>query len=107
MSFSGQAEISAELFAEEGQTRMGEATLASRRSYHLTPDADGVTVFFPDRRLFVAIGDAPSQTVFHQCGADAYSGRFLFRSPDEWVEAWQVRGPRKNYRSLAVYRRAQ
>ena len=41
----------------------------------------------------------------HLCGTDVYAGRFFFRGPDEWVEAWRVKGPRKNYASLGRFYR--
>ncbi|KAA0700654.1 hypothetical protein DTW90_03160 [Neorhizobium sp. P12A] len=105
VSFSGRAEIGADGFREEGDTRYGAMVLQSSRSYLLRIEDDRVVVDFPDRREFIRIGEDASQALFHQCGADAYSGRLIFRNSDEWGEIWQVRGPRKNYRSVAVYRR--
>jgi hypothetical protein len=107
VSFSGRAEIGADGFREEGDTRYGAMVLQSSRSYLLRIEDGNVVVDFPDHREFIRIGEDASQTLFHQCGPDAYSGRLFFRSSDEWGEIWQVRGPRKNYRSVAVYRRVR
>ncbi len=105
VSFSGRAEIGTDGFREEGDTRYGATTLQSSRSYLLRIEDGRVVVDFPDHHEFIRIGEGASQALFHQCGADAYSARLFFRRPDEWGEMWQVRGPRKNYRSVAVYRR--
>ncbi|TCR91947.1 DUF6314 family protein [Rhizobium sp. BK376] len=105
VSFSGRAEIGADGFREEGDKRYGAMVLQSSRSYLLRIEDGRVVVDFPDHREFIRIGEAASQALFHQCGPDAYSGRLFFRGPDAWAETWEVRGPRKNYRSVAVYRR--
>lgn len=105
VSFSGRAEIGADGFREEGDTLYGAMRLHSSRAYLLRIEDDRVVVDFPDHREFIRIGEAASQDLFHQCGPDAYTGRLVFRGPDVWAEMWQVRGPRKNYRSVAVYRR--
>lgn len=43
--------------------------------------------------------------VTHVCGADRYRGRFRFDSAGALWIAWDVRGPRKDYRLATVYRR--
>jgi hypothetical protein len=63
-----------------------------------------VLVFRGDA-LFISLGEQPSQRVHHHCGADNYAGRFIFRSAEEWGEAWRVKGPRKNYASLGRFSR--
>jgi hypothetical protein len=65
-----------------------------------------VDVAFPDLRSFVLLGNACVQRLFHRCGDDDYCGRLFILNSTNLVEMWQVRGPRKNYRSIAYYRRA-
>ena len=77
---------------------------ASRR-YQLEPGEGSVHILHADGRDFIELGPKAAQTVRHLCGADLYVGRFFFRGPDEWAEAWRVKGPRKNYASLGRFRR--
>jgi hypothetical protein len=105
ITFEGQAFVTPVQFEEHGDTRSDHATLRSSRTYRLD-DADGdLVVRFPNLSEFVHIGDGASQSVVHHCGPDLYRGRLFFRSLDAWAELWRVRGPRKNYLSLAHYRR--
>lgn len=103
--FSGQAVVTADAFTESGEIQLGDRTLSASRSYRLERLGDAVAVLRADGSAFISLGEQPSQAVRHDCGADAYLGRFLFRGPDEWAEAWRVKGPRKNYASLSRFSR--
>lgn len=106
-TFAGRAEITDSAFVEHGWlTRRGTAMPASRRYLLDVQAGDGVDVRRADGSLFIRLTRAPSQTVAHLCGADLYSGRFIFPGMDRWIEAWRVRGPRKNYRSVTRYERS-
>lgn len=107
ITFEGQAFVTPVQFEEHGDTRSEHATLRSGRTYRLDDDmAEALIVRFPSLAEFIRIGDGASQRVIHHCGPDLYRGRLFFLGPDAWAEMWHVRGPRKNYWSLAQYRRA-
>lgn len=103
--FEGTAVLDGEGFSEQGETLIGEFRAPSSRAYQLQFDRDAVMAKFPDGRDFIRIDAKASQRVHHDCGDDVYRGRLFFTSRDTWVEAWQVTGPRKNYRSIARYNR--
>lgn len=103
--FSGVACVEPERFAEEGELDTGSDRLLSRRTYRLDWTGDRLSVRLPSGADFIALGPDARQTVRHACGADIYLGRFFFRGRHHWGECWHVIGPRKNYVSLAHYRR--
>jgi hypothetical protein len=105
ITFEGQAFVTPVQFEEHGDTRSDQATLRSSRTYRLDDAADNLVVRFPTLSEFIRIGEGASQRVTHHCGADLYLGQLFFRSSNAWAEMWHVRGPRKNYLSLAHYRR--
>lgn len=101
--FAGEALLTESGFSEEGEIRIGDRAMAANRVYRLERKGDSVLVFRGDE-LFIRLDDRPTQTVQHQCGDDLYAGRFIFRR-DEWIEAWRVKGPRKNYASIGRFHR--
>jgi hypothetical protein len=103
--FAGSATITETSIVEQGELRIAENTVEASRTYQLSMDGDCVVVSFPTRQEFVRLGLVGRQFVRHHCGADTYSGRFLFRDRDCWAEFWRVSGPRKRYASLTRYRR--
>jgi hypothetical protein len=103
--FDGTASITASTFDERGEMVSGDHRFSSGRSYRLQPDGESLSVLFPSGSGFVALQWQGAQQVFHLCGSDHYTGRFFFRSPDDWAEAWRVHGPQKRYSSLSRYRR--
>ncbi|MGN6773782.1 DUF6314 family protein [Rhizobium sp.] len=105
VTFEGQAFVTPVQFEEHGDTRSDHATLRSSRTYRLDDTRDELVVRFPNLSEFIRVGEGASQHITHHCGPDLYRGRLFFRSPDTWAEMWRVRGPRKNYLSLAHYRR--
>ena len=102
--FAGEALLTESGFSETGEMRIGDRALPASRDYRLERHAGSVVVFRGDE-LFIRLDDRPSQIVHHQCGDDSYVGRFIFRDPDEWIEAWRVKGPRKNYMSVSRFHR--
>ncbi|MGV1790796.1 DUF6314 family protein [Rhizobium sp. A37_96] len=106
VTFEGQAFVTPVQFEEHGDTRSDDTTLRSSRTYRLDEVDDSLVVRFPNLSEFIRIGEDASQRVIHHCGQDLYRGRLFFRGVDAWAEMWHVRGPRKNYLSLAHYRRA-
>ncbi|QKC89422.1 hypothetical protein EB230_14070 [Mesorhizobium sp. NZP2234] len=103
--FAGDAVVTADAFTEYGTMRIGSQEMPASRRYRLEPGQRSVRILHADGHDFIELGPEPAQTVRHLCGADLYVGRFFFRGRDEWVEAWRVKGPRKNYASLGWFRR--
>lgn len=105
MRFEGEAFITPMQFEEHGDLVSGGTILRSSRTYRFDSSGDELVVRFPDLSEFVRLTPEPTQRLVHHCGADLYRGRVIFRSPDLWAETWVVVGPRKNYRSVALYER--
>ena len=101
--FAGDAVVTADAFTEHGMMRIGDHAMPASRRYRLEPGESLVHIRHPDGRDFIELEPKAVQTVRHLCGADLYVGRFFFRGSDEWVEAWRVKGPRKNYASLGRF----
>lgn len=103
--FAGDVVVTADAFSEHGIMRIGSREMPASRRYRLEPGEGSMRILHADGRDFIALEPKAVQTVRHLCGADLYVGRFFFRGPDEWAEAWRVKGPRKNYASLSKFRR--
>jgi hypothetical protein len=103
--FSGDAVVTADAFTEHGLMRIGDHAMPASRRYRLEPRGRLTRILHADGRDFIELEQKAAQTVRHLCGADVYVGRFFFLGPDEWVEAWRVKGPRKNYASLGWFHR--
>ncbi|TPK64344.1 hypothetical protein FJ930_25810 [Mesorhizobium sp. B2-4-15] len=101
--FAGDAVVTADAFTEHGLMRIGSREMPASRSYRLKPCGSSMRVLHADGRDFIELEPKAAQFVHHQCGADLYAGRFFFRGPGEWAEAWRVKGPRKNYASLGRF----
>ena len=104
--FVGDAIVTAEAFTEQGILRIGAREMPASRSYRLEPGDRSMRIRHADGSEFIELGWRAAQAVRHVCAADLYAGRFFFRDADEWIEAWRVKGPRKNYASLGRFRRA-
>ena len=76
-----------------------------QRAYRLERRGHSIRILRADGSEFIELEPKATQIVHHRCGADVYAGHFLFRSCDEWAEAWRVKGPRKNYASLSRFHR--
>jgi hypothetical protein len=103
--FSGDAVVTADAFTEHGLMRIGSREMPASRRYRLDVLEHSTRILHADGRDFIELGPEPAQAVHHHCGTDIYAGRFFFRGPDEWFEAWRVKGPRKNYASLGRFYR--
>lgn len=80
---------------------------ASQRYLYLPTGESAAEVRFGDGRFFHALDLATGLAeVAHLCGEDFYRGRYRVLSPDCWWLAWDVRGPRKDYRMATRYQRA-
>ena len=104
-NFTGNAVVTADAFTERAIMQIGAHAMPASRAYKLERRGHLVGILRADGSEFIELEPKATQIVQHQCGADIYAGRFLFRSPDEWAEAWRVKGPRKNYASLSRFRR--
>lgn len=104
-SFTGNAIVTGDAFAERGIMQTGAHAMPASRTYRLELREHSIAILRADGSDFIELEPKATQIVHHLCGADVYVGRFLFRGPDEWAEAWRVKGPRKNYASLSRFRR--
>jgi hypothetical protein len=104
-SFSGNAVVTTDAFTERGVMQIGAHAMPASRTYRLELREHSIAILPADGSDFIELEPKATQIVHHRCGADVYAGRFWFRSPDEWAEAWRVKGPRKNYASLSRFRR--
>lgn len=104
-NFTGNAVVTADAFTERGVMQIGAHAMPASRAYKLERRDHSIRILRADGSDFIELEPKPTQIVHHSCGADVYAGRFLFRGPDEWAEAWRVKGPRKNYASLSRFRR--
>jgi L-methionine (R)-S-oxide reductase len=105
--FVGAACVTAQHFSEEGETTIGQTTFASRRSYNLDFNEGALAISFPDGRPFIRIDATADQSIVHGCGDDIYTGRLAVCDLNHMVEIWRVIGPRKNYTSIAHFKRTQ
>ncbi|MBA1141691.1 DUF6314 family protein [Mesorhizobium neociceri] len=103
--FTGNAVVTANAFTERGVMQIGAHAMPASRAYKLERRGHLIVILRADGSEFIELEPKATQNVQHHCGADVYAGRFLFRGPDEWAEAWRVKGPRKNYASLSRFRR--
>ncbi|TPM87045.1 hypothetical protein FKO01_58325 [Mesorhizobium sp. B2-3-3] len=101
--FAGDAIVTQDAFIEHGLMRIGSQEMPASRRYRLEPGKGSMRILHTDGRDFIELRPRAAQTVRHPCGADLYVGRFFFRGPGEWAEAWRVKGPRKNYASLGRF----
>ncbi|HWC83180.1 MAG TPA: DUF6314 family protein [Pseudonocardiaceae bacterium] len=78
---------------EEGQIRICFAEPGPPRTFHVL-------------RLPGSHGAADTASDVHLCGDDVYTGEYSFVDEDQFSVRMRVRGPRKDYESRTVYRRA-
>lgn len=93
-------------YEERGLIRMGTARPVSAQRNYLWREAEAgrIAVQFEDGRAFHIIDPAaPSDT--HLCPPDTYEVSYTFDIWPEWMATWRVRGPHKDYRMVATYRR--
>jgi hypothetical protein len=93
-------------YEERGLIRLnGHRPVSAQRSYLWRQgEAGRVAVHFDDGRPFHVIDPSlPNDT--HHCAPDTYEVSYRFDIWPEWMATWQVRGPAKDYRMVATYRR--
>lgn len=93
------------LYREEGQLRLGEGPAFTAHRTYLWREAGGrIFVDYPDGRAFHDF-DPGEAAARHWCDPDDYRVRYDFSGWPDWRAEWEVRGPRKDYRMLSLYRR--
>ena len=84
----------------------GQAFEFSRAYRYRFPEAHSAEVRFADGSLFHALDfSAGAWAADHACEPDLYRGRFRVLTPDLWLAAWWVAGPRKDQVLSSRYRR--
>lgn len=78
------------------------APMQAERRYRWAPD---LSVFFDDGRFFHKVPAAGGQAV-HWCDPDTYTVEYDFAPWPHFRVTWDVRGPRKSYRMVSLYRPA-
>ncbi len=110
--FSGTAELvpdgaDALAYSESGLMRLGAggAFAAGRRYRWIAVPGGSIAVHFADGRFFHAFDPAAPapQTVRHPCAPDLYDGLYDLGAWPRWRLTWEVRGPRKDYRSSSRF----
>lgn len=106
LTATGTLTIDNNLWAEQG-TMDGNAM---SQNYHLIfNDHDGqkgVTVNFPDGRLFYHLTTpTQNQTIDHLCGDDSYQGDYMYHNANHFTLIWTVNGPKKDYTMTTDYHR--
>lgn len=86
------------LYRESGTLRLPASSHEAYRSYIYRPSGNALQILYDDGRPFLNLtfkngiaGDV------HACGPDTYRATFKIKNESEWVCAFAVTGPRKNY----------
>jgi hypothetical protein len=110
--FQGEAKLTASTngldYLEKGLLSFGTAPpMPSVRSYEWRGiDNERIAVHFQDGRYFHTFCACNTQErAEHVCDPDRYVVDYEFLSPTYWTQAWNVTGPRKNYRMISEFRR--
>jgi len=91
-------------YVETGTLTVGDGTpMRAERRYLWRVDGQGAEVRFADGRPFHAF-DWDGARATHPCGDDTYRVRYDFSGWPEWIAAWDVTGPRKDYRMVTRHR---
>ncbi|MEL6958502.1 MAG: DUF6314 family protein [Pseudomonadota bacterium] len=106
--FEGHAEIAGSKerasYTEVGTLRMGAQSFAAERRYEWRVAGDRIAVLFDDGRPFHDFDPSTGgQATEHLCGQDLYRGGYDFSEWTCWAVTWDVKGPRKDYRSVTWY----
>lgn len=101
----GKARLDDTTFSEQLRLTADGTGMEARRDYRLSDLGQEMKVSFMDGRPFIVLAARARQSCLHVCGDDMYRGTFIIRDKDCWIETWQVRDPRKRYRSLGVFMR--
>lgn len=94
-------------YEERGVLDLGHWRGESYRILHYAPVSPGIlTATFPNGRFFHDLDLRTGVwTAHHPCGADAYEGRFMALSENEWHQKWRVHGPAKDQLIESVFHR--
>ncbi|MCF2903507.1 DUF6314 family protein [Octadecabacter sp. CECT 8868] len=106
--FDGQAVIAATAegatYRETGGLIVNGQRFEAERSYLWQQAGDRIWVSFEDGRAFHDFdpqsGGLASE---HLCGEDMYRGGYEVSDWPLWSVTWNVKGPRKDYRSVTIY----
>lgn len=101
-------------YREEGRVRLADGrAFDAHRQYRFERAPRGFLVFFAEEppRLFHRIelmrdGDALAGSATHQCAPDVYDSNYRFLTDGSFFIRHAVRGPRKDYVSVTMFRRA-
>ena len=89
-------------YTEQGTLHVeGAAPMQAERAYIWRPD---LSVYFDDGRFFHKVPTQGGRTQ-HFCDPDTYSGAYDFSDWPQFTVSWDVRGPRKDYRMISLFRR--
>ncbi|MEM1420131.1 MAG: DUF6314 family protein [Pseudomonadota bacterium] len=110
-TFDGSAEFTrnetALSYSESGAMRVADMVLASEQKQNWRfPNFHVAEIDFADGRFLAAfdLSSDPAHAT-HDCPPDVYRGTLRPEGPEQWRLIWRVKGPRKDYMSVAVYRR--
>lgn len=110
-TFAGQAEFvrteTALAYEEKGVMRVADMVLESTQKQNWRfPGFHQVEIDFADGRFFCGFDLSldPAHTT-HDCPPDFYRGTLRVDAIDRWRLIWRVKGPRKDYMSVAEYSR--
>lgn len=86
------------VYAETGQLHLLHTTTDAYRSYIYRPNKMGWQVLYDDGRAFLNLQfqDGVARDT-HDCWPDLYRAVFKIRNENEFLYAFAVNGPRKNY----------
>lgn len=89
-------------YVETGMLRMeGTTPMQAERRYRWVRD---LSVYFDDGRFFHKVPAQGGRTQ-HFCDPDTYTGTYDFDTWPSFTVTWQVRGPRKDYHMISVFKR--
>lgn len=106
--FEGQAVISPDrdgaIYRETGDLILNDQRFQADRSYLWRAQGGRIEVLFEDGRPFHDFDpQIGGQATEHLCGDDMYRGGYDFSQWSCWAVTWDVKGPRKDYRSVTWY----
>lgn len=90
-------------YSEKGLLTLGGASMEAERVYLWRSADAGIEVFFDDGRFFHRIDG--SSGAGHWCDPDQYDGIYDFGDWPDWSSRWQVKGPRKDYVMVSIFKR--
>ncbi|HAJ83786.1 MAG: DUF6314 family protein [Planktomarina sp.] len=109
LTFTGRCEVSDGWYRESGQLVLADGqVISSTRRYLWKACTGGVDVHFDDEQFFhrIDLASAASQAR-HFCDPDDYTVSYDFLQWPVWTSLWRVKGPRKQYKMLSIYRKVE